>query len=145
MQEATACEALVSRQIDRTFEGATMRGGLIVAEVATIDRFTFQPGHGVWFSLVYASEDEEPRDNYDDGSRGFFGGIIEITANSLYLIGGVLCVRVEDDSFMPVENFGDDETDLAACRWFSSRGEAETHLQEMRRRLTQNGLDDLDA
>lgn len=122
------------------------RVGELLAETSTtftvkqsrIDYLTIRRGYGVSVDLIYAGDDEPDPD--EPVAADVY--VVSIDAKSCTFVGGVLCAHVVDRNyFVPVENFGDDESDLAAARFFETRTEAEDHAVYIGQRLRQNGIE----
>lgn len=119
------------------------RVGELLAETSTtftvkqsrIDYMTIRRGYGIIVDLVYAGDDEPDEPVAADVY------VVSIDPKSCTFVGGVLCAHVDRNYFVPVENFGDDESDLSAARFFETRTEAEDHAVYIGQRLRQNGIE----
>lgn len=89
---------------------------------------TFQEGYGAYFVPIWEGEDMSERIAEVDG------GVVKIASDTTELVGNVPCVKVEDNLWVPVENFllapeeADDDTHDLRDRWFAEEAEAWAHV-----------------
>jgi hypothetical protein len=138
-------QAIADKDLSRA--GRLVADGVETFEVERVSRedFTVRKGFGVVVSLVYRGESEESADGEmldPDEPVAFDASTVEITPETVtFTSDGMLCVRIDSNTCVPVENFGDNEDDYAADRFFLTRKEAEGHVVEITRALCYAGLE----
>lgn len=102
-------------------------------KVAVTREYTFATGYGVSITPVWSGEDETCEHVADIDVQ-----VVAINSGQVQVIGGVPCVPLGGDMFVPIENFErvedlayDDTHDLRD-RWFPSLDAAEAHARGVR-------------
>jgi hypothetical protein len=130
-------EAIANRDSMRVGELVRRHSESFTVKRTTVETIETHCGFGVFVSLVYAG-DGAPN---PDEPVGFDTVIARIDPeHCTFTNDGTFCVRAEPSLLVPVENFGDDENDYAASRFFENLNEAEEHVKTITRALKYAGL-----
>lgn len=105
--------------------------------VKTTTHYRIRIGFGVYFFPVYAGEDEPN----PDAIVAVDTGIVRIEADTVSVVGGVPCVKIRDNLFQPVENFGDANHVRAwvDCVYIDNEADAARYLTEAERQFRMRG------